>query len=768
MFYSTRDFNNKVSGKEAVLSGLSTDGGLFLPLKIKEYKVEEDKLNYSYSKLAKDILSLYFDDLSEDEISSIVDLSYNKDNFKDKIIGIKSFKNFSFLELFYGPTTTFKDMALTLLPHLMDTYLEKEQLKKKLMILTATSGDTGSAVLSGFSKSKNIEISVMYPDAGISKIQEKQMLSFTSPRERAYAIKDSNFDDCQKEVKSLLNKENSKYKFTSANSINVGRLLPQIIYYYKAYIDLVNKGEIKLGEKIDVVVPTGNFGNIFSCYLAKKMGLNIDKLICASNENKILTDFFNTGIYDLNRGFVKTNSPSMDILISSNFERLLSLILEDDKKTRECMNDLKEVGRFSLDATYMNKLSDFVSYSVSQEETLELIKDCYKDYNYLIDPHTAVGYGSYLKYKKYAKNHVVVVSTASPFKFPKTILEAFDIKNSKDEMASFKLISDKFKCEIPKALDERIHHNFIPYKVEKSEIERTLFADQIKIKVPATSANLGPGFDICGIALNLFNVFSFKKSNEFKLIGFNKKDEENNLVLKSYKYLFERLNITVVPVEISLLKSDVPYERGLGSSATCIISGLLGANFILKNALSKETILKYAIELEGHPDNVAPCLYGGFIAGYKEDNEYKIVHYPVNKNLHFIACIQNAIVSTEEARKILPKEMDYKNVIYNLSHIINLPKAFKDADLELLKDSVKDTIHTPYRINLIPNAKALKDVSEKYHLPLIISGSGSTMILISKDEEMIDKLKEEKILEGFAFKDLKVYGGCEKWTRITY
>ena len=756
MFYSTRNKNLKVKASEAIIKGISDEGGLFLPYEFPKLDVK-DVLTLSYQDLAATILSKYLDDFELSEIKEAVSKAYCKDNFAEKVIGITTMDSFSYLELFHGPTITFKDMALSLLPHLMEIAKKKNNIDKKIMILTATSGDTGSAALSNFSKCKDIGITVLYPDKGISVIQEKQMLYFTSKTSRAYAIDNSNFDDCQTLVKKILNIKQDKIMLSSANSINIGRLLPQIVYYYKAYIDLVNNGTIRLNDKLDVIVPTGNFGNIFASYLAKKMGCPLGKIICASNENRVLTDFFETGKYTLDRTFIKTNSPSMDILISSNLERLLSLLTNDDKKVTQYMNDLKEKKYFEVDEDVKEELKNFGAFSIDQNQTLEMIKEVFDKYDYLMDPHTAVSYGAYKDYKKTnPKNHVLVVSTASPFKFPETILSCFGEEEVDAKIALDKIVNITGK-QIPQQLQKIIAHQIPAFHLQKDEVEARIFrSPSLSIKVPGSSANLGPGFDVCGVALDIFNTFKFTPSEVDELIGFRTEDCKNNLVLNSYKYLFKNAGKEYIPVKIEVISTDVPESRGLGSSSTCIIAGLLAANEILNRPLSKNEVLKLACDIEGHPDNVAPCLLGGMVSSYKKNKEFISTEFEVNKNLRFILCIPEYKLSTKEARRVLPKEMTYNNVIFNTSRIILLPSALKEGNITLLKDIIEDKMHTPYRLQLIPDSDKIKNIADKYGLPFTISGAGSSLLIISDNDEVIEALEKENYKIKFRFVELSV------------
>ena len=473
MFFSTRNKEIKETSSKALIDSISKDGGLFIKDDFKKLDIKE-MLNLSYEELALSILSTIFDDLDEGTLKEAISKAYSKNNFPDKITDVSVFNNFSFLELFHGPTLTFKDMALSLLPHLLDIATKKENFNKKIMILTATSGDTGSATLQAFSNKNNIHVSVLYPDNGISNIQERQMLYYSSPTSQAYAITNANFDDCQTMAKHILNKENDKYFLSSANSINVGRLFPQIVYYFKGYFDLVRSNKIKMYDEIDVVVPTGNFGNILSSYIAKQMGLPIKNIACASNENRVLTDFFETGIYDSNREFIKTNSPSMDILISSNLERLLYLLSRSNDEVAKYMSNLKMHGKFEVSDEIKVKLKEFKAESVSQKETLELINQCFNENNYLIDPHTAVAYGVYKKLN--LQNYTMIVATASPYKFPETILDAFNCKCGCVGFDAIRKVEEITNTKMPKQLKKLEDSNIPKYCLALSEIEKKIFS----------------------------------------------------------------------------------------------------------------------------------------------------------------------------------------------------------------------------------------------------------------------------------------------------
>ncbi len=444
MFHSTRG-NKLVSSYEAILDGIAKDGGLYVIDKMPKVDYH-DLLNLSYPEMASKILNTFFTEFTYEELLEEITDAYKSFDI-DSVVDLKKCDNAYFLELFHGPTLAFKDLALVVLPRLMKLSKEKMGVKKNITILTATSGDTGGAALNGFKNIPGISIAVLYPNGGISPVQEAQMNSFKGGNASVFAI-EGNFDDCQSFVKEFF-ANHKELSLSSANSINIARLAPQIVYYFYSYIYMVKNNQIADKEEISFCVPTGNFGNILAGYFAKSMGLPIKSLICASNKNDVLTEFFNKGVYNKNRPFFRTNSPSMDILISSNLERFIYYASGcDEKKTADLMNKLKTKGVYE----FKNPFDYFYAYSKNEEETLEIIKKVYDEYNYLIDPHTACSYGAYLEYAKKENEKVVVVSTASPFKFPQSVLSAFNVE-SDESFESVNTLAKKFKLEIPKVLN---------------------------------------------------------------------------------------------------------------------------------------------------------------------------------------------------------------------------------------------------------------------------------------------------------------------------
>lgn len=468
MYYkSTRNSNVKITSAEAIVQGISADGGLFVPSEIPAITMDEViKLgDMSYAERAAYIFSKYLTDFTEAEIRYCTDNAYSSKNFAtDNIAEISHlFDGTYVLELWHGPTCAFKDMALQILPYLLTTSAKKININKKIVILVATSGDTGKAALEGFADVPGTQIMVFYPEDGVSPMQKRQMTTQDGDNVAVCAIK-GNFDDCQTGVKQIFGSEEIKEKldsnglmFSSANSINWGRLAPQIIYYISAYATLVKDGEIKAGDKINIVVPTGNFGNILAAYYAKHMGLPVNKLICASNSNKVLTDFINTGIYDRNRDFVTTISPSMDILISSNLERLLYLMCgQNDAQIREWFGALASEGRYEVSDDIKAKLKEEFSAGFCDDEaTKATIKHIYDKYSYTLDTHTAVAVKVYKEYKAATGDNTktVIASTASPYKFSASVLEAMEGKKSElDEYAMIDRLAELSGYEIPASL----------------------------------------------------------------------------------------------------------------------------------------------------------------------------------------------------------------------------------------------------------------------------------------------------------------------------
>ena len=465
LYNSTRSNGTPVKASEAILKGLSDDGGLFVPDRIPALDKSLKELSgLTYKEVAYEVMKLFLTDFTEEELKQCINNAYDSKFDTEVIAPLVEAEGAYYLELFHGATIAFKDMALSILPHLLITSAKKNQVKNEIVILTATSGDTGKAALAGFAGVKGTKIIVFYPKHGVSPIQEKQMVTQKGDNTCVIGIT-GNFDDAQTGVKKLFGDkelatemDKAGYQFSSANSINIGRLVPQIVYYVYAYAQLLKEGRIADGEAINVVVPTGNFGNILAAFYAKNMGLPIKKLICASNDNKVLYDFFETGVYDRNREFVLTTSPSMDILISSNLERLIYRIAGNDaEKNAALMAALSGQGKYEITAEMKEKLADFYGNYATEKETAATIKELYEETGYVIDTHTAVAATVYNKYKAQTKDEVktVIASTASPFKFTRSVMEAIDEKYAAmDDFALVDELSKLANVKVPNAIEE--------------------------------------------------------------------------------------------------------------------------------------------------------------------------------------------------------------------------------------------------------------------------------------------------------------------------
>ena len=474
LYKSTRDAEKTVTASQAILKGLADDGGLFVPVSIPKLPVSLGELKeMTYQEIAYTVMKEFLTDFTEEELKSCIAKAYDSKFDTEEIAPLAKVEEAYYLELFHGATIAFKDMALSILPHLLTTSAKKNQVKNEIVILTATSGDTGKAALAGFADVEGTKIIVFYPRNGVSRVQELQMVTQKGDNTSVVAIH-GNFDNAQSGVKAMFeNKELEKelneagYQFSSANSINIGRLVPQVVYYVYAYAKLLQNEEIAEDEEINVVVPTGNFGNILAAYYAKNMGIPIAKLICASNENKVLYDFFQTGTYDRNREFVLTTSPSMDILISSNLERLIYKISgEDARKDTDLMTELKTKGSYAITGEMKANLADFAAGYATEEQVAKTIHDIYEDTGYVMDTHTAVAATVYKAYREDSKDDrkTVIASTASPYKFAGSVMSAIDSKYKGQD--DFKLIEELQKVsgtELPNAIKEimnaEIRHN---------------------------------------------------------------------------------------------------------------------------------------------------------------------------------------------------------------------------------------------------------------------------------------------------------------------
>ncbi len=485
MYNSTRGKDINVSSIDALIKGIASDGGLYVPTHFYNIDDFEQMMNLDYKNLACKVVKNYFPEFSGEEILSYMESAYDNKFDTPQIAPIVNKAGVYFLELFHGPTLAFKDMALTLLPHLLIGASEKNNKTEEIVILTATSGDTGKAALEAFKNIEGIKIIVLFPSEGVSEIQKRHMITQEGNNTFVIAVKGC-FDDAQNAVKQIFtNKEfnhtakNKGYILSSANSINIGRLIPQTVYYFYAYLQMLKSGDLSPGEKINIVVPTGNFGNILAAYYCTKMGLPVNKLICASNENNVLYDFFETGIYDKRRTLKPTISPSMDIIISSNLERLLYDISNNDTMlVKNMMNDLNEKEYYEIPDKLKHNMDFFYGGYADESDTLSSIEKVYSESNYVIDPHTAVAYFVYKNYLNTTEDDTktIIASTASPYKFTRSVCDALkiDTKDSTD-FELVELLSDKINIPIPSPIHnletKPILHNTL---CEKNNIKNVI------------------------------------------------------------------------------------------------------------------------------------------------------------------------------------------------------------------------------------------------------------------------------------------------------
>ena len=485
-YRSTRSDANKVTASQAILQGLAKDGGLFVPEEIPKLTLSMDQLaKMSYQETAYEVMRLFLTDFTEEELKHCIHSAYDEKFDAKEIAPLKEADKAFYLELFHGATIAFKDMALSILPHLMTTSAKKNHVDHEIVILTATSGDTGKAALAGFADVPGTKIIVFYPKDGVSAIQEKQMITQKGDNTFVVGIR-GNFDDAQTGVKQMFGDQElaremnqAGFQFSSANSINIGRLVPQVVYYVYAYAKMLAAGTVKDKEQINVVVPTGNFGNILAAYYAKNMGVPIRKLICASNDNKVLYDFFQSGEYDRNREFILTSSPSMDILISSNLERLIYQISgRDATKTASFMKSLQTEGKYAITPEMRAALQDFIGGYAVETEVAEEIKTVYEKSRYVLDTHTAVASKVYRKYADETSDETktVIASTASPYKFARSVMKA--LGKGTEDMSDFELVDELSKVsgvKVPPAIEEirsaAVLHDTV---VDRSDMKATV------------------------------------------------------------------------------------------------------------------------------------------------------------------------------------------------------------------------------------------------------------------------------------------------------
>ncbi len=763
MFYiSTRNEKIRKTPAEAILMGIADDGGLYVPENFGSLAFPMNNLlNLTEKEISATVLSLLFAggsmfDGDKEKFLSCVHRAYDGKFEGEDYAPVAKVGNAYVMELYHGPTCAFKDVALQLLPHLILEAKRSTNMEDDIVILTATSGDTGSAALEGFSDIPGIKIVVFYPKHGTSAVQERQMVSCAGKNTCVCAV-EGNFDDAQSGVKNIFATLDlpEGVKLSSANSINIGRLAPQVAYYFKSYRDLVKGGEIAFGDKVNFIVPTGNFGDILAGYFAMKMGLPVGKLVCASNENNVLTDFFENGVYDKNRDFHITKSPSMDILISSNLERLLYFVCGSEKCARY-MKELKETGRYQLDAEELEKIREIFDAGFANDEmTYNTISEVYKKHGYLMDTHTAVAWNVYEKWMRENDNGAkcVILSTASAYKFSSGVLHSLGLE-CPNEFDAIDILAKRTGIRPPRVISDIRNKKILHSNVVKKENMMTLVESVVKrnkviVRVPATSANIGSGFDCTGLAFRRYNIFSFEKlESGLEFENFEPIFEnENNLAYIAYKRVCDRVGANP-SVKIKNIKTDIPIARGLGSSAALIVAGAYAANLLTGSKLTVQEVFEICNSIEGHPDNIAPALFGGLCTSIVENGKPITQKYTVSDNICFTALIPDFKVNTKDARAVLPEKVSREDAIFNMQRIALLPYAFEHGRLDLIHLVTDDRLHESYRKKLFRNVEKIENASfEAGALAFAISGAGPTCLAFSENpiyERLGELIKDEE------------------------
>ncbi len=757
MYHSTRDNNNIASGAQAILQGIASDGGLFVPQKFEDLS-DLALVRLPYDKLCERILKSFFPEL---ELSEEIKEAYAKFGVSDAA-RIQRVQDFYVLELYHGPTAAFKDFALQVLPALMKKSKQVLGNNNRTLILTATSGDTGKAALEGFANidgiDSGIDVMVLYPSEGVSFVQKKQMTTQRGKNVSVFGI-EGDFDAAQKAVKhAFLNEELKNdlsdlgIEFSSANSINIGRLVPQIAYYFYSYQTLLDKGDIKRGEKIDFCVPTGNFGDILAGYYARELGLPIGNLICASNENKVLKEFFETGIYDRRRALILTSSPSMDIVVSSNLERFLFHVLGDTDAVAGYMKQLEQDGFYQLSEEHFAKVKNaglVADYAKSPQAHLK-IREVLKDGGYLMDTHTAIAWT--VAEKKCSDNKMVVLSTASAYKFAPDVARALGL-DFVDEADAMQKISEYSGVRIPERLrcvleQEEIHREVIRVENFANRLMEAQSNRHLSIRVPATSANLGAGFDVLGVAVSVYAEFEVEASGlsldnslediQLEFDGVEKEfDNKDNLFYKAFLDATQKIGNAYVPKKLKIkIKSNIPISRGLGSSSAFIVGGVMLAFELSKRPYTRAEALEVANSIEGHPDNVAPAIYGGLRASMQEGEHAYSMPLPIYEDLCFVAIVPKERFSTQKAREVLPKQVPFEDAVFNISRVAMLIAAFYNRDYSLLKQSLEDRLHQDFRLPHMIHAEDILSRAKNAQ-GYYVSGAGSTIMLLAESFEQI-------------------------------
>ncbi|KAL6080583.1 Threonine synthase [Balamuthia mandrillaris] len=847
-YNSTRGGDQGRSFRTVVLRGLADDGGLFVPESWPEVATELSRWrNLPFAELAFAVMSLFVDesDVPAEQLRRLLQKSYSTwdvvnvrsitadmDGTEGEVVYVG--------ELFHGPTFSFKDVALQFLGNLFEFLLldDKEEERKDITILGATSGDTGSAALAGLRGKRNIEVFILHPHGRVSLVQEKQMTTIPDHNVHNVAV-EGTFDDCQDMVKAVFNDLafKRKHNLAAINSINWARILAQIVYYFYCYFQVTSVVDQKEKRKVSFAVPTGNFGNVLAGYYAKRMGLPIHRLIVATNQNDILFRFFETGTYAAQE-VQPTITPSMDIQVASNFERFLyHMSQEDAKQVKDVMNEFKSNGKVSVSPQILERARTLISaLAITETQTLGTIASIYKQNSYVLCPHSAVGVSAAIQLLQeniLSRNTpIICLATAHPAKFPDAVEKAIGCKPTNPPALEAVMHLPSRAHKLYKDADRL--KQLMEEQLSASSSSSTANVKHFRIRVPGSSANLGPGFDTFGMALGLFLTVTvtatYKKQADLNQVPHSRHQpkldirfsglgqesaplNETNLIWTSALHVIQQQEHRPKMLEEVRLEihNEIPFSRGLGSSGSAAVAGVLLANELLELRLSREELLRYATEIEGHPDNVGASLCGGVVScccveteegesnNNREDSHEKSKRrvwcnaIPVaakedrQRELKAVVIIPEFEVSTAKARKALPPSYPRGDVVYNLQRAVSFVSALSSLDRHRISECLKDKLHQPYRISIqVPGfdrCLALNHLlsspcsSPSSPLPqgllgVCLSGSGSTILALAESsyEEvgryLVDLLSSSSssIEKRYAVLDIGPAASCEAVT----
>ena len=743
-FYQSTRGGARATAWEAILEGIAPDGGLYTPEAFPRLNIEE-MLELSAMDISTRVLTALLDGFSKEEMARIVREGYAGKFETDELTPLVKVGDAYVLELFRGPTSAFKDVALSLLPRLMTASRDKAGARGRdrrthrhqrryrqsgAGRLLQRAGHAHRRLLPGRRRQRRAEGA----DADPARRECPRLRCARQFRRRA----DRRQGHLRRRPRASLAAQ-ANTRLSSANSINLGRLAPQVAYYFKSYMDLVRRGEIAMGEEVNFVVPTGNFGDILAGDFARRMGLPVAKLICASNANNVLTAFIRTGLYDRRRAFHKTASPSMDILVSSNLERYLYLESgRDAALVARLMRELAEKGAYTAPEGVRKALSErFWAGCADDTDTFRTIARVWHELGYLLDTHTAVAWSVYERFRQQDDNgkKTIVLATASPYKFAASVLTAL----GKAPAPGFAAL-DETECPHRRAGAEksRRHPRSARFAHGRGGQAQHAFLREgghpMKFRVPATTGNTGPGFDSVGLAFTLYARFEAEllPAGQLAISGCEAKyQNEENLAVQAFRAVEKRLGVRPAGLKLHI-DTDVPISRGLGSSATLLAAGAFAANALHGAPLDKEMLLDVTTQMEGHPDNAAPALYGGLCASVVGgDGRVLCVRYPVAPSVRFAALIPDFPLATAEARRVLPASIPRADAVFNISRTAILMRGMEMGDYALLSAALDDRLHTPYRKALIHDFDFVRaQALEAGARALVISGAGPTLLAL--------------------------------------